>query len=119
MRRAQLEEAAAVSLEVVAVLDARRDFAAADQARVNRLETLLVLETALHNDRLRAAVRSDVPVSPSDLASLLDSHPAEALRLPRRRGTRDRPDSLPPLPATGDAPFAGPYFWAGFIAYGR
>ena len=74
-RRTQLEEAAAVGLEVAAVFDARGDFAAADLARVNRLETLLVLEAALRDGRLRAAVSSDIPVSPSDLAALLDRHP--------------------------------------------
>ena len=95
-RRTQLEEAAAVGLEVAAVFDARGDFAAADLARVNRLETLLVLEAALRDGRLRAAVSSDIPVSPSDLAALLDRHPGFSAWQNAARGQRGAACPGPP-----------------------
>jgi CHAT domain-containing protein len=75
-RRSQLQEAAAVSQEAAVVFDAHSDVAAADQACVNRLGALLDLAAELRSDRLRAVVGSDVPMSPDDLASVLETNPA-------------------------------------------
>jgi CHAT domain-containing protein/tetratricopeptide (TPR) repeat protein len=77
-RRSNLEQVAAVSQEAAGILEAHRDFPAADQARVNRLNALLDLANLLREDRLRTALgdgEADL-VSPATTASILDNNPA-------------------------------------------
>jgi len=77
-RRSNLEQVAAVSREAAGILEAHRDFPAADQARVNRLNALLDLADLLREERLRTALgdgEADL-VSAATTASILDNNPA-------------------------------------------
>jgi CHAT domain-containing protein/tetratricopeptide (TPR) repeat protein len=77
-RRAQLEEAIAVSQEAAGILDAQGEVQAADQARVNRLDALFDLAGELRETRLRSVIGDDQAsqVRPAAVANLLDINPA-------------------------------------------